>query len=292
MKRTKIIIICIVLLSTPIWAQRAQNGERSPVFSLFSKATPGKAGRIVTVGGRLSPKLKVNHTVSVAGYIESILVEVGDKVVEGQPLVRVTRNVAGETFLPVIIESRINGIVSEINIFEKQEVSVGTSAITILDNSSFKLETSLSDRDTRAIRELGNIGIVGSTTDGKAFNGKILYISQEPDYDTGLFTLNMEFKYTEGLYLGMVLFVDIEAQKPEGLTISKPSLFRENGKTYIWKLSKDNKLSMSEITIESESKSGVIISSGLKSGESYLTEITGNEKDGMDPKELLVKADA
>jgi len=288
MKQSKTVLIYILIILTfPIFGQSFKVGGRNNSGGLFTVATPGKAGRVVTVGGRLSPVLKINHTVPVSGYIETLLVKVGDRVKEGQPLIKITRNVAGETFLPVFIESRISGIVSEINVLKKQEVNSGTSAITILDNSSFLLVTSLSDRDSQSIRYLGNMPVVGVNTEEKYFNGRILYVSQEPDYNTGLFTLNIQFPYQKGLFLGMVLFVDIEVQKSEGISVPNSAIFKENGKNYLWKLGKDNKLILSEIVVDKVTTTTVIIQSGLSIGERYINNISGNEKEDMDPKDLI-----
>ncbi|MGL1892890.1 MAG: HlyD family efflux transporter periplasmic adaptor subunit [Spirochaetaceae bacterium] len=286
---TMICFFIIMTLSFSLMAQSYQGGGRNSGRSggLFSVANPAKAGRVVTIGGRLSPALKISHTVSVSGYIETILVKVGDRVYVGQPLIRITRNVAGETFLPVIIESRIKGVVSEVNVFEKQEVNTGTPAVTILDNSSFLLITSLSDRDTQAIRNLGEISVSGITTEGESYNGRILYISQEPDYNTGLFTLNIRFPNSQGLFLGMVLFVDIEAQKGEGITVESNGLVRDEDKTFLWKINKDNKLTLGEIEVEKESESKITVSSGILAGERYINKISGNEKEGMELKDLI-----
>ncbi|MBI9099029.1 MAG: HlyD family efflux transporter periplasmic adaptor subunit [Spirochaetaceae bacterium] len=282
-------IIAIILCFTFPYSIAAQFGGRGQGQDggVFAVASPAKSGRFITVGGRLTPARKIGHSIAVSGYVQSILVNLGDPVEPGQPLIQITRDVVGETFLPVVIESRIRGIVSEINVFEKQEVNAGTQAITILDNSRFLLKTNLSDRDARAIGSLGSVQVTGVTPEGDKFQGRIQQISQEPDFITGLFTLTMEFPRSQNLFLGMVLFVDLAASKEEGITIEKTAVFKSDGKSYVWLLNKDNQLTRREIITGAEAELKVTIENGLSSGERFVRQISGNEREGMAPRELI-----
>jgi multidrug efflux pump subunit AcrA (membrane-fusion protein) len=280
-----ITIILLITLSPSLTAQHG--GDRGGNGGIFSVTSPAKTGRFVTVGGRLSPARKIGHSIAVSGFVQTILVNLGDHVEPGQALIRITRDVVGETFLPVILESRIRGVVSEINVFEKQEVSTGTLAVTILDNSSFLLKTSLSDRDARAIGILGAAQVTGTTPEGEQFQGHILQISQEPDYNTGLFTLTMEFSNRQDLFLGMVLFVDLAVSKEEGITVEKTAVLQIDEKSYIWLLNKDNQLTMREVISGMEAESKITIDKGLTAGEQYVRQISGNEREGMGPRELI-----
>ncbi|MDA3812022.1 MAG: HlyD family efflux transporter periplasmic adaptor subunit [Spirochaetaceae bacterium] len=289
MKNTLFKVLIIILFTSVSFSLTAQfgGGGRPGAGGLFSVASPAKSGRFVTVGGRLSPARKIGHSIAVSGYVQTILVKVGDRVEPGQSLVRITRDIVGETFLPVILESRITGIVSEIHVYEKQEVSTGTLAVTVLDNSSYLLNVSLSDRDAQAIRSLGSIPVTGTTPEGMAFQGKIQSISLEPDYNTGLFTLIMSFPYKQGLFLGMVLFVDLAAQKEEGITVENTAVVNEGDKSFLWVLNEENQLTRREVSIGKEVELKITIDSGLKAGERYVREISGNEKEGMSTRDLI-----
>ena len=70
-----------------------------------------------------------------------------------------------------------------------------------------------------AVRRLGNIPVTGITPEGESFQGRIKQLSLEPDYSTGLFTLTMEFSGGQGLFLGMIIFVDLPVSKPEGIKV-------------------------------------------------------------------------
>lgn len=278
-------LIIALLTCFPGFAQFG--GSRPGNGGVFAVANPAQPGRITTVGGRLQPRNKIVHTVPVAGYVEAILVRVGDRVSEGQPLARFTRGVVGETFRPAPLESRLDGVVSAVQIYEKQEVGAGSPAITILDDRSLLLETALSDRDARDIRNLGRIPVTGITPEGKTFPGKILQLSLEPDYTTGLFTLTMEFPRTPDMFLGMVLFVDLPVQKAEGISVETSALVYAQGLAFLWLLDGENLLRRRPVTTGQTQGDSTLILEGLAAGDRYIRQPGGREEEGLGLRELI-----
>ncbi|MBN2618713.1 MAG: HlyD family efflux transporter periplasmic adaptor subunit [Spirochaetales bacterium] len=284
--KVKLLFILFFLI---VYSSNAQyvGGNNRNGSGVFAIVNPGNPGRVVTVGGRLTPYMKIEHTIPVSGYINKININIGDYVKLNQPLFSISREIIGETFLPVIVNSRLNGIVSDIAIYENQEVAAGKLAITILDNTKYTLKTTISDRDAEDIRKLGPIGILGLNTNGIAFKGRIEHLSQEPDYSTGLFTLTMSFPYSDGLFLGMVLFVDIAVQKTEGISIEKSAIFKSNGSDSVWIIDKDNKLIPQNVIVKNAGGDFVIIVKGLKAGDKYIVKPSGEEETGMSTRELI-----
>ena len=290
MKHRIFIVVLFIFCwaSFPVSAQFG-GGGRGPGSGggLFGEAKPANQARTITVGGRLQPLRKINHSISVNGFIDEILVEVGDRVNAGQPLLRIKRDAVGETFLPVILESRVKGVVSEINIYETEQVTAGSRAVTIIDDSGYVLIANISDRDAQAIRNLGTLSVTAVSPDGESFTGKIIRVSQEPDYSTGLFNITIEFRKHEGLFLGMVLFVDLPIQKASGITIEKSAVVNENGSIFIWMLTAENTLSLRPLTVSQEKDGKVTVEKGISAGERYLIQISGNEEEGLSLKDLL-----
>lgn len=262
-------------------------GSRPGSGGVFAVASPAQPGRMVTVGGRLQPRSKIVHTVPVAGYVEDILVRVGDRVSEGQLLARLTRGVVGETFRPALLESRMAGVVSAVQIYEKQEVGAGSAAVTILDDRSLTLEAALSDRDARDIRALGRIEVTGVTPEGKSFTGKIVQLSLEPDYATGLFTLTMEFPRAPDMFLGMVLFVDLPARKAEGITVETTALVFSGEQAFLWLLDDENLLRRRPVISGQNQGINTLILEGLSPGERYIRQPGGREEEGLGLRELI-----
>ena len=290
MKHPVFIVFILILctLSFPLSAQSGWGGRRPGVDGgIFAEAKPASKGRTITVGGRLLPIRKINHNFNINGYVDEILVEVGERVDVGRALIRIKRDAVGETFRPVFLESRVKGVVSEIHVYETEQVSSGSTAVTIIDNSGYILQTSISDRDALAVRNLGPISITAVTPDGNAFKGKIVRVSQEPDYNSGLFNVTMEFRKQDGLFLGMVLFVDLPVEKAAGITVVKSSLVIEKDSASLWILNNENILSLRAVKTGIETDGNITIEEGLSAGERYLTQISGNEEEGMALKDFI-----
>ncbi|MBI9102605.1 MAG: HlyD family efflux transporter periplasmic adaptor subunit [Spirochaetales bacterium] len=289
MKKSMIgLAFLILIISLPVTAQSGWGGRGGGANGgLFTEASPASAGRLITVGGRLLPLRKIEHNFSIGGYIDKVLVKVGDRVASGQALIQIKRDSVGETYLPVILESRLRGVVSEVHVYETEQVSAGNLAVTIIDNSAYKLLTSISDRDAQAVRKLGTIPVAGLTPDGETFSGRITGVSQEPDYSTGLFSITMEFRRQEGLYPGMVVFVDLPVEKAQGITIEKASILEDEAGIYIWILTDENTLARRGLSLGAEVEEKVTVEEGLQAGERYLTKISGSEVEGLELRALI-----
>ena len=166
MKKNGLVLLIFLLLlrsAAPVSSQSGMGGGTGSgggsgpgaapgSTGIFAVASPAAAGRIVTVGGRIVPVRKIVHNTNVPGYVDEIMVKVGDRVQRDQPLISLRRDAVGETFQPLLLQSRLRGVVSEIHVYKTEEMKSGAPAVTILDDSSYLLKTSLSDRDFRGVR--------------------------------------------------------------------------------------------------------------------------------------------
>jgi len=273
------------LLPTGLFAQFW--GRGSDQGGIVAVASPAKAGRVITVGGRLNPIRKIAHSLPVEGYVEALFVSPGKRVTKGEELLQINREVIGESFRPVYLTARIDGLVSQIHVYSKEEVRSGTLGITIIDDSRFSLSASLSDRDSQGVKALIGQRVSGKNSQDEEFQGIIRSLSPEPDYETGLFTLHLEFPPQRGLTLGTVLFVDLPVEKPQGITVEKTALFTEGEQTFLWLLGKDNTLTKQEVTLGKENRETFEIPNGLTQGDRYIREIGGNEEAGLSLKDLI-----
>lgn len=289
-KMIKYLFPVLIVLISPFFLWSQSGGSfRNPGQQLVAVVNPPSTGRIITVGGRLTPVRKIEHTIPVDGVVEKIFVTKGMRISRGTDLIRIVRDKIGETYRPVILESRLDGIISEIHIYEQEEVDTGSFAITILDDRSFILKASISDRDAEAVRALGTIPVEGRTPDGSSYRGKILLVSTEPDYDTGLFTIDMEFPHSGDLNLGKVLFVDFPAEAAPGLLVEETAIVLNDNKFYLWVLSNTNTLIKREVIPAERIESSVIIEQGISPGERYLRMVSGEEEEDMKLTDLMNK---
>ncbi|MBB6481001.1 efflux RND transporter periplasmic adaptor subunit [Spirochaeta isovalerica] len=276
----------LLIIISPVTAQFGGPG-RNNSNGIIAVAGAAGTDRVITVGGRLTPLRKITHSISVEGYVDAILVKQGDRVSPGSPLARISRDVIGESYRPVILESRISGIVSQIHIYENESVRSGAEAVTVLDDRSYLLKVSLSDRDAPAVRRLGALPVQGMTPEGQSFRGRIESLSTEPDYNTGLFTLTISFPRSSDLYLGTVLFVDLPVEKASGIAIESSAVIREEGKAYVWIIDDQGLIRKQAVVAGDISEENIEIKEGIAEGTRYIRTPSGEEKPDMSIRELI-----
>ncbi len=273
------------------------------VLSLFAQQGPpgGGGGRplgspvsevdfsvqriFTTVGGRLEPNVRTIHKTVQGGLVEELYVSLGERVVEGQPLFSVIQNDPGNRYLPIVVESRLNGIVSELLIGELDEVTPGVPAVVVLDIDELTLEAVASDLDAFSIRT--GIPVTGMSADGKSFNGSLSHVSAEPDYQTGLFTLTFIFPSRGGARVGMPLFINLPVEEVRGIFVEPDAVVRRYGRNRIWTISGERTIQSREVVTGPMVGSRLQIIEGLEPGDSYLNSPTGNEKEDMPLNELF-----
>jgi multidrug efflux pump subunit AcrA (membrane-fusion protein) len=231
------------------------------------------------VGGRLEPRVRTVHKTLQGGLVEQIYVERGDRVTSGQPLFSVIQNDPGSRFRPIVVASRLDGIVSELLIDEKDEVSPGIPAVVVLDTAELTLKAVASDLDAFSLRT--GIPVTGLSTDGETFRGILSHVSSEPDYQTGLFTLTFSFSSRGGARVGMPLFIDIPVEEVEGVFVEPDAVVRRYGRNRIWIVTDEGTLESREVVTGPVVGSRLQILAGLQPEEAYLNNPSGSEEEGM-----------
>ena len=90
------IFIALLLLTCPLSVSAQFGGRDGSGGGPIATAGAAGSGRVITVGGRITPYRKISHTFSVDGYVDALLVSPGDRIKAGDPLIRQTRDVVGE----------------------------------------------------------------------------------------------------------------------------------------------------------------------------------------------------
>lgn len=285
----KISAVFYTLFFLSFFNLQAQNfwGNRGDHSSNIIKEAPAPdKGRELTLGGRLSPQRKIEHSITVSGVVNKVMVNVSDRIIAGTNLLEIYRNVVGESYLPVYLESRIYGVVSEISVYEQQEVKSGTIAVTIIDDRRAVLKAKVSDRDAWDLRTLSGAKIIGESPDGVKITGIIESVSEEPDYETGLFEVRITFPRQKGLYLGMLLFVDVSMGGNGGIPVESSSIVNIENSLGLWVISPDNFFEFRLVSVAGDGDIVTIIS-GLKQGERYLVRPRGLENEGLTMGEYM-----
>ncbi len=263
--------------------QTGQAGSRSggQASALVAVSKMETRTTSINVAGRLEPARRISHTVGIAGFVASVHVRVGDRVAEGQSLVTVNRDAPGESYRPLVVVSRIAGRVSEIQLMEGSEVRSGAAAVTVIDDSEYRLVAALSDKDAFRVAGMGKPAVAAHSADGVSLRGSLLSVSAEPDYATGLFSATLRFAAQAGARIGMVLFMDLPVEVVSGQFVQQNLIVRRFGRSIMWVVGADDKLKQIPVTPGKPYGDEILITSGLEPGIRYPSRLTGFEKEGL-----------
>ena len=261
--------------------QQPGGGQGSRTGGLVATARLETRTTSISIAGRLEPARRIGHTVGVAGFVEAIHVRVGDRVAAGQPLVTVSRDEPGESYRPLVVVSLIAGRVSEIQLMPGAEVRSGAAAVTVIDDSEFRLVTTLSDKDAFRVAAMEKSAVAARSADGTRLRGSLVSVSAEPDYTTGLFIATLRFEAQAGARIGMVLFMDLPVESVQGLFVSQDLIVRRFGSSVMWVVGDDDRLKQVPVTTGKPYGDDILVGSGLAPGTRYPARLTGYEKEGL-----------
>jgi len=233
----------------------------------------------ISVGGRLQPQSRIVHKTTSGGYIQSLRVSEGQPVQEGQELLSLKRkDDVMNLYKPVPLVSRLAGRVSEVLVQVGDEVNPGDPAVVILDDSGYRLEATVSDKDAFRV-DIGQ-GVSARGSDGTAIRGVLANRSQEPDYATGLFTLTFRFPDSQQVSIGEFVLVELPIDRARGLFVPRDVVVRRYGKYFLWIVGDDGRLEAREVRLGRAYGDLVRLEQGLEPGERYLARLTGREREG------------
>jgi multidrug efflux pump subunit AcrA (membrane-fusion protein) len=270
------ILFTWMLLALEVSAQESEDG---PAKVPVSRARISEQRLSTTVGGRLRPANSVAHQASADGIVKSVDVRVGERVVIDQRLFSIEREDVMGSYMPLVVTARISGVVSEIAIQPKNEIRSGAAGVSIIDTSGFSMDASISDKDVFKV-EIGS-GVQGRVAGGGSIDGTVTARSPEPNYSTGLYTLNFQFLAGEAGHLGQFVAVELPVDVVEGVFISQSSLVRRYGRYFVWSVADENTLKTVPVIIGPMYGDAVLIKEGLAVGDRFVARVTGREREGV-----------
>lgn len=251
----------------------------------LSPARTESRASFITLGGRLAPLRRIDQTATVSGVVTAIHAAPGQWVSQGSPILSVSREVPGETYLPTVVRARIDGRVSDIKPAIGNEVGASSVVASVIDDSGLTLEAFLSDRDAHRVRALDPRQATARAADGLSVVGRLTGISLEPDYSTGLFTARFLFPSAPGARVGMVVFVELPVQETRGVFLPRTLIQRRFGRSMLWILDSGGKLALAEVETGALFGDDICVTKGLKDGVLVLRLLSGKEREGMTREE-------
>lgn len=254
----------------------AAAGDDPPV----AEARVTEQYRTIAVGGRLRPRSRIVHHAPNEGYVRSVDVTEGQTVAVGQRLFSVERrDDVGNVFRPLVATARVAGRVSKVLVEVEDAIDLGDPAVVIIGTGGYELEAYVSDKD--AFKVDPGQAVTARTAGGAPARGVLAARSQEPDYETGLFTLTFSFTNHPGMNIGQFLLIDLPVDRERGVFVRRELAVRRYGRYFLWVVSQDQVLEAREVELGPVYGDQVKIDRGLDPGERYLARLTGREREGM-----------
>lgn len=239
----------------------------------------GTRSRSTLVGGRLQPLSRISHDPPFSGYVREIYVQPGERVQVGSELFRMERDEVGRGFRPVVVSARIDGRVAAVELEAEQRVSQNSAGVTVLNDSQYSLDARISDKDAFHV-EVGR-QVQAEAANGRRVEGHLVQRSQEPDYESGLFTLRFRFPAGESLTIGSFLLIEIPTEQLSGMFVPRTALERRLGRNFLWVIDQDTEeLSLREVQVGESVGDETQILEGIERGERFLVRLTGREREG------------
>ncbi|MGM0370236.1 MAG: efflux RND transporter periplasmic adaptor subunit [Bacillota bacterium] len=173
------------------------------------------------------------------------------------------------------IKAPFPALISTINV-EEGEMVGNQPVISIVDLSSIKLETHVSENNVNQLKVGERVTVDFNALDNK-LQGTIQTISPSLDQQQQGYPIEIKVNNSGNLIKsGMYAEVEIETERSSGnLVIPKQSVLQENGSSYVFVV-EDDKAEKKEVTTGLTTTDKVEILSGITDGEQVIT--AGSEK--------------
>ncbi len=253
--------------------------SQQPIEVRTREAQQETAYREISYAARLRPRRTATQRSPMSGVIDSIAVQNGRQVSPGDLLLTVRRNVPTDSFRPTPVESFHRGVVATIDVYEGQEVREGDPVITIADTSSYHAELMISDKDIELIRTGQTVTAVDSAR-ARSFTGRVTRTALIPDYNTGLFPVEVTVNPGPGAFVGQFLRFSFRTDTTTAILVPREHLEFRGGRYHLFVVEGDRAV-LRPVVLGAEYDSRVVIREGLREGERYVTSAVRRLQDGV-----------
>ncbi|MCF7948061.1 MAG: efflux RND transporter periplasmic adaptor subunit [Spirochaetia bacterium] len=238
--------------------------------------------RSVFYGSRLRPQNRYPQRAPIAGTLEDIAVSAGQQVSRGQLLGSVRRDLSGRNYKSVEIIADHSGTVAHYELRPGDPVQEKQDILTILDTSALLGEIWVSDKDITSVRP-GDTAVVFESSEPTDIRGRVAAVPPEPDYESGLFKVEVEFRPQPGLFIGKFLRIELRKEPYRGLAVPSEHIQRKYGKDHLFIVS-DGVVELREVQTGASYDELVAITGGAEAGEQYVVSAGQRIGDGTPVK--------
>ena len=257
-------LVILLVVGVAVWSIYSKlMAEYKITYDPYT-ATTGSISNSLSFTGSMQLINSATYTASSEGKVREIYVAEGDKVRDGDKLMRLS---GGET-----IEAEFDGTVSSIDVEKGDEVKAETSLITVADFDHMLVSVRVGESNIGQVSEGQNCRVTVSSA-GAAFESvidKIDYVSYSGNnvayYTT---TVKVDTSETKNIWPGMQATVTVPLEEAQNVTVLKMeglSTARDNT-AYVYKEDENGEMVEVPVTVGVSNGNYVEIKDGIQSGE-------------------------
>ena len=263
-KRLIWLVIILLVLGVALWSVISKlQSEYRITYDPYT-ATTGSISNSLSFTGSMQLINSANYTSSEDTKVREIYVAEGDKVSEGDKLMRLY---GGET-----IEAEFDGTVSSIDVAKGDEVKSGDSLLTVADFDHMKVSVRIGESNIGQVAK-GQSCRVAVSSAGATFDAvidKIDYVSYTGNnvaYYTG--TVNVDTSTADNIWPGMQATVTVPLEEAQNVTVLKMDALStaRNNTAYVYKENENGEMEEVTVTVGVSNGNYVEIKDGVTAGE-------------------------
>ena len=274
-------ILWILLLSilglAGLYTYSRLKSEYTVVYDEYT-ATIGSISNSLSFSGSLQLVTSSTYTASSSATVRAIYVKEGDRVKNGDRLVRLSN---GES-----IKAEFPGTVNAVSVEVGDDVAANATIIQVADFSHLKTSIRIDEYDIAQVH-VGDPCIVTATATEKQFPSTISsinYISSSQGnvaYYTG--TVYVDLEDGESVYPGMQVTVTVPQEQADNVVILKMDAlsFTSDNNAFVYSMQSDGSMKEVPVTVGVSNGNYVEIKEGVSQGDSVYAVAKSKEQDTM-----------
>jgi len=326
-------IIVIVIIAPFIWSRFLNKANKEELTeqdinidinpTLVMTVERGDLRKTVSTSGYLQPVDEKLLTFNLNGEIEEILIAEGQRVSEGEELIRLEKSqqelnylkaknayelikingseseikeqelnlkIAEKNLKDTTLKALFSGLITEITVKRGDYVTQGTKVAYLIDDSSYEIEVSVNEIDSLEVKVGQEVIITLDAFPGREFSGKVKEIHNYTKNVNGVVTLPVIVQLDDvdkQFKPGFSALLEIIVGKAEGkLLIPITATLDRGGRQMIVKVI-DNKPKLTPVKTGISDGIYTVIEDGLVEGEQILINVY--EFAGIKPEDNVMR---
>lgn len=238
----------------------------------------------LTYPARVVPEVNVAVLSEIDGVVTRVVVDLGQIVQKGTPLVAVQHNEPGYQYKPMMVLAPISGVISLVDVNPGASVTKGQKLVVITDPKRIYVGIEVAASDLSLV----STGLVGklflSTSPDRGIPMKITGISPLIDSATGTASSQLRLVKSEDLvYLkpGLVGQISFDVNQHKGIEVPESALVYRSKDTFVRTI-QNGKIKEVKVTVGETHKGQVEVLSGLKEKDVMVLRTSAFLTDGLE----------